>query len=288
MRNGRELTDALVRRLDLVSTGPDAFEGLTGRGEGLVFGGMLLAQAVVAAGRTVAERLPHSLHAYFLRPTRHDAPLAWHVVRERDGFGFSTRRATATQRDRVVFAATIGFTTGQTSDELTHGDGAPPAVPPEAAPDWEDVRVEVLGDPAARRPNGPVEVRECDPDDAAPRPGRPARRRLWLRTRDRLPDEPMLHAALVAFMSDRGFLSTASRPHGLMWGARLGASLDHALWWHHPARADEWLLYVTESPAAVGGRALVLGALYDRSGRRVASVAQEGLIKVARRGGVPS
>jgi acyl-CoA thioesterase-2 len=106
-----------------------------------------------------------------------------------------------------------------------------------------------------------------------------------MRARGRLPDDPLLHAALVAFVSDRGFLSTASRPHGLMWGARLGASLDHALWWHHGARADEWLLYASESPVSVGGRGLVLGALYEAGGRRVASVAQEGLIKIARRGG---
>lgn len=280
---GRSLTDALVRRLDLAPAGDDAFEGRTGRGEGLVFGGMLLAQAVVAAGRTVGDRVPHSLHAHFLRPARHDLPLAWHVTRDRDGFAFGTRRATASQRDRVVFAATIGFTTGQAAEDLTHGDGAPPVVPPEDAPDWEDVRVRVLGDARARRPDGPIEVRECDPDEAAPRAGRVARRRLWMRTRARLPDDPLLHAALVAFVSDRGFLSTAARPHGLMWGARLGASLDHALWWHHPARADEWLLYASESPAAVGGRALVLGALYGRDGRRVASVAQEGLVKLARR-----
>ena len=285
MRTGAELTQALVRRLDLVPTAPDAFRGLTGRGEGLVFGGMLLAQAVIAAGRTVTDRLPHSLHAHFLRATRHDAPLEWSVTRERDGFGFSTRRVVAMQRDREVFAATLGFTTGVTGAELTHGDGAPAVLPPDRAPDWEDVRVQVLGDESARRPAGAIEVRECDPDEASPQVGRPARRRLWMRTRGPLPDDPLLHAAVVAFLSDRGFLSTASRPHGLMWGARLGASLDHALWWHHATRPDGWLLYASESPVSVGGRGLVLGALYDASGQRVASVAQEGLIKIARRGG---
>jgi len=285
MRSGEELTRALVRRLDLEPTGGDAFRGLTGRGEGLVFGGMLLAQAVVAAGRTVTDRLPHSLHAHFLRATRHETPLDWTVVRERDGFGFSVRRVTASQRERTVFAATIGFTATPDGAELTHGDGAPPVLPPGTAPDWEDVRVEVLRDEGARRAPGPIEVRECDPDEAAPAVGRLPRRRLWMRTRSALPDDPLLHAAVIAFLSDRGFLSTAFRPHGLMWGTRLGASLDHALWWHHPARPDAWLLYVSESPASVGGRGLVLGALYDEAGLRVASTAQEGLIKIARRGG---
>lgn len=282
MRTGPEATRALVRLLDLEQTAPDAFRGRPGRGEGLVFGGMLLAQSVVAAGRTAPDRLPHSLHAHFVRAARHDAPLDWTVTRERDGFGFSMRRVTATQRARVVFAATVGFTTGQATGDLTHGDGAPPVPPPEAAPDWEDVRVAVLGDPGARRPVGPIEVRECDPDEAAPQVGRLARRRLWMRAWDRLPDDPLLHAALIAFLSDRGFLTTAARPHGLMWGNRLGASLDHALWWHHAARADVWLLYASESPVAVEGRGLVFGALYDGDGRRVASVAQEGLIKLAR------
>lgn len=283
MRTGRELVDALLRRLDLAPAGPDAFRGGTGRGEGLVFGGLLLAQAVVAAGRTVAERLPHSLHAHFLRPARYGVALDWTVARDRDGFAFGTRRATAAQQGRVVCAATVGFTTAPDAAELTHGDGAPPVPPPAAVPDWEDVRVDVLGGRGVRRPDGPIEVRECDPDEAAPRAGRPARRRLWMRVRDRLPDDPLLHAALLAFVSDRGLLSTAARPHGLMWGARLGASLDHALWWHHPVRVDDWLLYATESPVAVGGRGLVLGALYGPGGRRVASVAQEGLVKVARR-----
>lgn len=280
----QDRVDALVRRLDLLPAGVDCFEGGTGRGDGLVFGGMLLAQAVVAAGRTVDARRPHALHANFLRSTRHGVSLVWTVERIRDGFGFGTRRVTATQRDRAVFTATVGFT-AEPGEHLTHGDAPPDVVGPDDAPDWEDVRVRVLGDLAARRPAGPIAVRECDPDEAAPMVGRVARRRLWMRADGRLPDDPLVHAAVVAFLSDRGFLSTAARPHGLMWGMRLGASLDHALWWHHPTRADAWLLYASESPVAVGGRGFVHGAIYDAGGRRVASVAQEGLIKLARRPG---
>jgi acyl-CoA thioesterase-2 len=139
--------------------------------------------------------------------------------------------------------------------------------------------VRIAGDAGARRPDGPLEVRECDPDGAVPAVGRPARRALWMRPRGVLPDDPVLHAAMLAYASDRGLLSTAARPHGLMWGARQGASLDHALWLHRPWRFDGWLLCSSESPVAVGGRGFVQASMYGRDGVRVASIAQEGLVR---------
>jgi acyl-CoA thioesterase-2 len=158
-----------------------------------------------------------------------------------------------------------------------------PAAPaPEGLPDWEDLRFRILGDPAARRPDGPLEVRECDGEAAVPAVGRPARRALWIRPRGVLPEEPLVHAAVLAFATDRGLLSTAGRPHGLMWGVRQGASLDHAVWLHGPVRFDGWTLFTSESPVAVAGRGLVLAAVHARDGVRLASVAQEGLIRVAR------
>jgi acyl-CoA thioesterase-2 len=275
----QRLLDALVRRLDLAPAGADRFRGGTGRGDGMVFGGMLLAQGLVAAGRTAGGATPYALHTQFLRGGRHGVDIDWQVTHVRDGFNFGTRRVDGFQADRAIVTLTVSFV-ARAGAGLAHADPMPPATAPEALEDWEDLRVRILDDPGARRPDGPLEVRDADPAAAAPLLGRPARRALWMRPRGVLPDDPLLHAAMLAFASDRGLLSTAARPHGLMWGARQGASLDHALWLHQPARFDDWMLYASESPIAVSGRGLVLGALYARDGRRIASSAQEGLIRV--------
>lgn len=258
--------------------GEDRFRGRPGRGTGRVFGGMLVAQGLVAAGRSAPGARPHSVHAHFLRPGRHGVEIEWDVERVRDGWSFVTRRVAARQLGSTIFLLTASFTSAR--DGLAHQDAMPDAPPPDGLPDVEDLRIRILGDETARRPPGALEVRECDPASAVPQPGRPARRALWFRPRGQLPDDPLLHAALLAFASDRGLLSTAGLPHGLMWGQRLGASLDHALWLHHPARVDDWTLYVSESPVASAGRGLVLGAMYARDGTRIATVAQEGLIRV--------
>ena len=277
---GQRLVDALVRRLDLEPAGADRFRGLPGRGEGRVFGGLLVAQALVAAGRTVSDAAPHALHAHFLRPGRHGEPLEWAVERVRDGRQFVVRRVAGHQGGRLIFDASVSF--ARPGDGMGHQDPMPAAPPPEPLPEWEDLRVRILGDPAARRPDGPLDVRECDPEEAAPALGRPARRRLWIRLRGVLPDDPLVHAAALVFASDRGLLSTAARPHGLMWGARHGASLDHAVWLHGAVRLGGWVLFTSASPIAVAGRALVLGSLWAHDGRRLASVAQEGVIRAGR------
>jgi acyl-CoA thioesterase-2 len=279
--HGQRLVDALVRRLDLAPAGADRFRGLPGRGDGRVYGGMLLAQGLVAAGRTVDEAAPHSVHAHFLRPGRYGIDVEWAVERVRDGQQFTIRRVDGSQAGRLVLALTASFT--RPGDGLAHQDPMPAAPAPDVLPDWEDLRVAILKDQSARRPDGPLEVRECDPAAAVPAIGRPARRALWMRLRGTLPDDTLLHAAALVFASDRGLLSTAARPHGLMWGARQGASLDHALWLHGPPRFDGWVLYASESPVAVAGRALVFGAMYSASGVRLASVAQEGIVRLAAR-----
>lgn len=270
----------LLRRLDLQPTGDDAFASEAGRGEGRVFGGMLLAQGMVAAGRTGAEGMPASLHAHFLRPGRHGVPLAWRVVRLRDGWASAARHVTGSQNGETVIALTVAFTRQRTG--LAH-QGAMPAVrDPETLDDWEDTRARALGDPAARRPDGPIEMRDADPDLVGRLDDRAPTRRFWVRPRGTLPDDPVLHAALLAYASDRGLLTTAMLPHGIAWTARQGASLDHALWFHHPPRFDGWLLYATHSPVAVAGRALVHGALWTADGIHVASTAQEGIVRAAR------
>ena len=275
---GQHLVDALVRRLDLTPAGGDAFRGMPGRGEGRVFGGMLLAQGLVAAGRTVAGPTPHALHAHFVRPGRYGAPIDWTVERVRDGRQFATRRVEGRQAGRLVIVLTASFT--RPGEGLAHQDAMPTAASPDGLPDWEDLRVAILKDPAARRREGPLEIRDCDPVSAVPAAGRPARRALWMRLRGTLPADPLLSAAALVFASDRGLLSTAGRPHGLMWGARQGASLDHAVWLHHPARFDGWTLCTSESPVAVAGRALVFGAMWSAAGVRIASVAQEGIVRL--------
>ena len=277
---GQRLVDALVRRLDLETAGKDRFRGLPGRGEGRVFGGMLVAQGLVAAGRTVSDALPHALHAHFLRAGRHGLAVEWEVERVRDGRQFATRRIVGRQAGAAIFLLTVSF--ARAAEGLVHQDAMPAAPPPEGLPDWEDLRVHILGDAAARRPPGPLEVRECDPEAAVPAVGRAARRALWMRPRGVLPGDPLVHAAVLAFASDRGLLSTAARPHGLMWGARQGMSLDHAVWLHGAVRFDDWVLHSSASPVAVAGRGLVLGAMHARSGARLASVAQEGLIRAVR------
>jgi acyl-CoA thioesterase-2 len=268
----------LLSLLELEPRGGDLFLGRTGAGSGRLFGGLVAAQSVLAAGRSVGAGAPlHSLHAYFLRPGRHGAPLRFAVERIRDGRTFATRRVVAHQAGEAIFHLAASF--ARPEQGIAHQDPMPAAPPPDDLPDWEAERARLLGEP--RGEDGPVEVRICDPDDPAGRPLPPSKR-LWIRPRGELPDDPLVHAALLVFASDRALLSTAARPHGLPWGRRTGASLDHALWLHRPARFDDWLLYAMHSPAAHGARGLVFGAIYARDGRRVASVAQEALIRVPR------
>ena len=236
----------LIRRLDLEPIAEDCFLGHAGRGEGRVFGGMLAAQALVAAGRTVAGGVPHSLHLYFVRSGRHGMPVTWSVTRVRDGFSFSLRHVVAEQSGVVILTLNASFTTQRSG--LEHQEAMPAAPAPDSLEDWEDLRVRVLGPDTVRRPDGPLEVRDCEPAEAAPATGRHARRRLWMRPRGPLPDDPLVHAATLVYASDRGLLSTAGRPHGLMWGVGLGASLDHAVWFHREPRFDDWCCTTVESP----------------------------------------
>jgi len=268
----------LLRRLDLVQLDPDLFLGHPGKGEGTLFGGFVAAQAVVAAGRTVGDRALHSLHGYFLRPGRHAVPIRFLVSRVRDGRTFSTRTVVAHQAGEPIFTVSADFT--RPEDGIAHQASPMPDAPsPDGLPDWEDLRAMLLGDPSKRRADGPVEIRVCDPDSPDPDVKLPASRRVWIRPRGRVPDDPLMHAAVLVFASDRTLLRTAARPHGLTWRLRTGASLDHAVWLHRPARFDDWLLYATESPVAYAARALLVGALYQRDGTRVASVVQEGLLR---------
>lgn len=267
----------LVRGLDLEKIGRDTFRARTGRREGRLFGGLMIAQAVVAAGRTVADGRLHSLHAYFLRPGRPNVPMDLHAERVRDGRSLSTRRVVGRQAGDEAIVLLASFARG--GEGVSHQEPMPPAPEPEELPEWEELRAAALGDSAARRDHIAVHVRACDPRSLSAAPGEPARWSVWIRPRGRLPDDPLLHAAFLAFASDRTLLRVAARRHGPVYAVRDAASLDHAMWFHHPPRADDWVLYACESPVAERGRALAFGAMYARDGTRIASVAQEGILR---------
>jgi len=271
--------DRLLELLTLERLDSDLYLAETPHGEGCLFGGLVAAQAVMAASATVERGELHSLHAYFLRPGAHAVPIRFVVHRIRDGRTFTTRRVVAHQGGEAILGLESSFTLTETG--ISHQDPAPAADDPSLLPDWEVLRAEMLHQPEAVRPQ-PIEVRTCDPDDPEGKPQPPAKR-VWLRPVGPVPDDPRIHEALLVYASDRTLLSTASRPHGLPWGKRMVASLDHAMWLHRPARFDDWVLYASQSPVAHAARGLVLGAMYDRQGVRIASVAQEGLIRIPRK-----
>jgi acyl-CoA thioesterase-2 len=262
-----------------------------------VFGGQVAGQALVAAGRTVPEdRAVHSLHAYFIRPGDPEVPIVYTVDRTRDGRSFSTRRVTAIQHGRAIFTLSASFHRPETG--LEHQVPMPEAPDPESLPErprgLRPVEIRYAGEPPWARADPPHEIRtpghpqrseeggaprfRGDPGDG--RAGEP-RSMVWMRTRDALPDDPLVHVCAVAYASDMSLLDSVLLAHGLRWDAEglTAASLDHAMWFHGPFRADEWLLYAQESPAASGARGLAQGRIFRRDGRLIASVVQEGLIR---------
>lgn len=251
--------------------------------QGRVFGGQVLAQAVVAASRTLPpERLPHSMHGYFLRPGDSAHHITFSVDRIHDGRSFSTRRTQAFQHGTPIFSMIASF-----EDEdpgVEHAAEMPADIPqPEDLPDIEQ---HLSGmHPLSRRivSSNPIELRHVDePIYASPASSRRSTQAVWARTRSPLPDDPEVHRAALAFLSDLTIQEPVLRAHGLAWstpGLKV-ASLDHAMWWHRFARADEWLLYVQESPSARGGRGLSTGRIFTRDGMLVASVAQEIMVRV--------
>jgi acyl-CoA thioesterase-2 len=275
----RSPLDTLLSLLTLDPLDRDLFLAATPRGDGRLFGGLVAAQSALAAGATVPhERRLHSLHAYFLRPGHHGVPVRFLVDRIRDGRSFTTRRVVAHQGGEAIFNMDASFCAPE--DGVAHQDAMPEAPPPQGLPDWEELRSEMLHDTRAKRRQA-VEVRVCDPDDPSGAKQAP-NKRVWLRAIGPLPDDPRIHEAFYVYASDRTLLSTASRPHGLPWGRRSVASLDHAVWLHRPAHFSGWILYASHSPVAHAARGLVIGAMYDERGARVASVVQEGLVRVPR------
>ena len=270
----------------LGDTGATVFLGQSQRmPHGRVFGGQVLAQCVMAAGRTVADvagdRAIHSLHGYFMRPGDDTQPIRFAVERMRDGHSFSTRRVHALQHGAAILSMITSFQAP--AGGLDHQDPAPDVPGPEGLASLSDLYGGIDHPAAAHLTRRPVEQRHVEGNVyAAPAPEREARQHMWMRAVGPLPDDPLVHAAVMAYASDYSLLEPTLRRHGLAWrDPRLRpASLDHAMWFHRPARMDDWVLYSQESPSAQGGRGLGLGRMFTADGVLAATVAQEGMVRL--------
>ncbi|BDZ46486.1 acyl-CoA thioesterase [Naasia aerilata] len=284
--------ESLLAALDLTDTGARTSEDIfTGPSQwspnGRVFGGQVLAQSLLAAVRTLdADRVVHSMHGYFLRPGDVEHPITFSVDRIHDGRSFSTRRTQAYQHGEPILSMIASFQTENPG--LDHQAEPPDGIPdPEDLPSAADVLAKI-DHPIARHwaQTRPFDMRHVpSPIYTSVQSERVAHQAVWFKAIGRLPDDPNLHRAALAYASDYTILESIQRRHGISWvtpGLKM-ASLDHAMWWHRFARVDDWLLYTQESPSAGGGRGLAQGRIWDRAGHLVASVAQEGMIRVPSR-----
>ena len=289
-----ELVAGLVRLLTVAPAGENAFTGNQQPGGiGRVFGGQVIAQALQAAQATAPDAMEaHSLHAYFLRGGREGVDIDYSVAADFDGRSFANRRVVARQEGSPILNLTASFQ--KPEEGLEHDDSLMPDVPdPEDLVSDTELRkkfLEEMGEVSEvqrklmTRPR-PIEMRTSDKLHWMNADKKPPRAHSWFRAAAPLPDDPALHRAVIAYASDFTLLGTSALPHGLSWarGELKGASLDHALWFHRPARADEWLLYATDSPWSGAGRGFNRGRIFNRAGELVASVAQEGVVRKARR-----
>ena len=275
--------------IDLGESGATVFLGRSQKmPHGRVFGGQVLAQCIIAAGRTMAQvddgdgpRRIHSLHGYFMRPGDDTQPIRFAVERMRDGNSFSTRRVHAIQDGLPILSMITSFQ--EHAGGLDHHDAMPQVPAPDELPSLTE-RFGGVDHPAAKHLlRRPVELRHAQGDVfAEPGPDRVAQQDVWMKAIGRLPDDPLVHAAVLAYASDYTLLESVLRRHGLAWSDRRlrPASLDHAMWFHRPVHADEWMLYSQESPSASGGRGLGIGRIFSADGTLVATVAQEGMVRV--------
>jgi acyl-CoA thioesterase-2 len=282
-----EALDYLVHLLDLEPIEVNIFRGVQPREERQrVFGGQVAGQALMAAGRTVERGRVHSLHSYFLRPGDPGAPILYQVDRIRDGRSFTTRRVVAIQHGRAIFNLAASF----------HADepGLEHQIPMPAAPDPEELASlpeRLAGWPEdlaqwERRPQ-PIDQRFVGElpfmhGTGEHGGGVDPYQRLWIRADGDLPADPLLHACVVTYASDMSLFDAILRPHRVRWGDPnfMGATIDHCMWFHRPVRADDWLLFDMDSPVATGARGMARGSLFDREGRLVVSMVQEGLARL--------
>jgi len=283
----QELED-LLDLLDLEQIEVNMFRGISpDEGWQRVYGGQVLGQALVAASRTVDDetRNAHSLHGYFLRPGDTTIPILYTVDRIRDGRSFTTRRVIAVQGGRAIFSMSASFQVHEAG--LEHHFDAPDVPDPLDCPSELELREKYAADIPEElkhilgRPR-PIEMRFVDPiNEYKPTPMEPEQR-VWVKTVDSMPDDIRLNQCLLAYASDMTLLDTSYRAHGVSWGNPnfQVASLDHAMWFHKPFKTDDWLLYQQDSPSSSGARGFARGTIFDARGDLVASVAQEGLIRL--------
>jgi acyl-CoA thioesterase-2 len=280
---------ALLGLLDLEPLEHNIYRGQNRDiGSGRVYGGQVLAQALVAARRTVdEERTAHSLHGYFILPGDIHAPIVYFVDRLRDGKSFTTRQVTAIQHGRAIFNMSASFQVTE-DDGPDHQAEMPRVPPPEELPRELDL-VRAMADRIPERlravytQDRPIDFRPVSPVDPFDPERRAPAKHVWFRADGEVPgDDVLSHQAVLAYASDYGLLGTALLPHGLSFQMKKlqAATLDHALWLHRPFRADEWLLYSMDAPSASGARGFTRGSIFTRDGRLVASSAQEGLLRV--------
>ena len=281
----------LINLLDLEQLENNLFRGQSENiGGPRVFGGQVLGQALTAAARTVdKKRTAHSLHAYFLRPGDMEFPIIYDVDRIRDGGSFTTRRVVAIQKGEPIFNTSISFHKKESGP--THQIDMPDIPSPEECKSEIQIRKQI----AERVPEKmrdfflrerPIEIRSMPGEDMFQEAKKkPPYKYMWMKAVDRLPDDISLHQAILAYASDMGLLSTSLNPHRLSFasGNFQSASLDHAMWFHRPFRADEWMLYSTDSPSASNARGFNRGSVYTREGVLVASAVQEGLMRVVKK-----
>lgn len=280
----------LVDLLELEAIEHDIFRGANRDiGSGRIFGGQVLAQSLVAARRTVEENRPaHSLHGYFILAGDLSVPVVYFVDRLRDGGSYTTRRVTAIQHGRAIFNMSASFHAPE--EGVSHQVPMPDVPPPESLrPELERIRERAgeIDEPlrSILTQDRPLDFRPVEVDDPfAPGPVEP-RRHVWVRARGPMDDRNLHHQAILAYASDYSLLDVALQPHGLTFRDPnvMVASLDHAIWFHRPFRMDEWLLYALDGPSTGGGRGFARGTFFTRDGTLVASVAQEGVVRIRRR-----
>jgi len=282
--------ETLLETLDLEPIEVNLFRGRSPQvGWQRVFGGQVIGQALVAALRTVDGGRPaHSLHGYFIRPGDPKVPIVYQVDRYRDGASFTTRRVVAIQHGETILTMAASFHREEAS--FDHQVTMPEVPDPESLPGEK----EVLAKFADRMPENmrryfarerPIELRPTQPMQyLEPREGAPPVQNVWIRATAALPDDPALHQCVLAYASDMTLLDTSLIPHGrnLFDRGLMLASLDHALWFHRPFRADQWLLYAQDSPSMSGALGLNRGTIFTRDGKLVATVAQEGMVRIRR------
>ncbi|QWT22920.1 acyl-CoA thioesterase II [Subtercola sp. PAMC28395] len=273
------LTDTGARTAEDIFTAPSQWTA-----HGRVFGGQVLAQSLIAAQHTVGgERPAHSMHGYFLRPGDTSKPITFSVDRIHDGRSFSTRRTQAYQDGLPILSMIASFQA--VGPGLDHQIDIPAGLPsPEELPSVAEL-IGHIDHPVAQNwaHQRPFDIRHVgSPIYLSSDPNPVEYQAIWMKSIGPLPDDPDLHRAAMAYASDYSLLEPIFRRHSVVWvtpGLK-SASLDHAMWWHRPGRADEWMLYVQESPSAQGGRGLATGRIYSQAGILLASVAQEGMVRV--------